>query len=388
MKTIGQVQAFFGNGDQHVVADCDPDLRLDRVLVGAIKRLDAQMLLDPFEKQFDLPALAIQARYQLGFECEVVGQERDAFATVVLDDHASQCGGIVLAGIENCQYACLIAHDVGVGSVHGVGVAPLELGIGLGTGDEESVGLMNDKQSLEIQVPTIEQVVRARLDVQQVQGVDLVGLAVADVNEGWDGASQVQQGVQFDSRLVGAKRCPWINRQAQVYRRGIEGVDGCIQVDRQRVFGIQGTRHGDQVLREVGINLPRASCIGIGQGVARNSLAAQPHVIQPLGLGTQIDLDVAQRLAVGQLSKGHGQELVHAGEILNLVIAAVSGHASTESAQGQKRHELRENKSALVHCGPLREDAKDHKSWNRSSNRDQTEIVKNQGKSLTYEALM
>jgi hypothetical protein len=29
---------------------------------------------------------------------------------------------------------------------------------------------------------------------------------------------------------------------------------------------------------------------------------------------------------------------------LNLVIAAASGHASTESAQGQKRHELRENK--------------------------------------------
>jgi hypothetical protein len=114
----------------------------------------------------------------------------------------------------------------------------------------------------------------------------------------------------------------------------------------------------------------------------------QMHVIQPLGLSTQIDLDVAQRLAVGQLSKGHGQELVRAGEVLNLVIDAVSGHASTESAQGQKRHELRENKLALVHCGPLRANAKDHKSWNRSSNRDQAEMPKNQGKSLTYEALM
>ena len=388
MKTIGQMQTFLSNCDQHVGADCDPDLRLDRVLVGAIKRLDAQVLLDPFEEQFDLPALSIQVRYQLRFECEVVGQERDAFATVVLDDHASQCGGIVLAGIENCQYTSLIAHDFGVGSVHGVGVAPLELGIGLGTGDEEGVGLMNDKQSLEIQVPAIEQVVSARLDVQQVQGVDLVSLAVADVNECGDGAAQVQKGVQFDSRLVGAKRCPRINRQAQVYRRGIEGVDGCIQVDRHWVLGIQRARHGDQVLREVGVDLPRASCIGIGQGVARNGLAAQPHVIQPLGLGTQIDLDVAQRLAVGQLCEGHGQELVHAGELLDLVIATVSGHASTKSAQWQEGHELRENKLALVHEGPLRADAKDHKSWNRSSNRDQTKIVKNQGESLTYKALM
>jgi hypothetical protein len=88
------------------------------------------------------------------------------------------------------------------------------------------------------------------------------------------------------------------------------------------------------------------------------------------------------------LSKGHGQELVHAGEILNLVIASVLGNAAAKRAQWQKRHELRENKLAVVHEGPLRADAKDHKSWNRSSNRDQTKIVKNQGKSLTYEDLM
>ena len=388
MKTVGQMQAFLGNGDQHVSADCNPDLRLDRVLVGAIKRLDAQVLLDPFEKQFDLPALAVQVCNQLGLESEVVGQKSYSLARLVLDDHTTQRGGIVLAGIKDGQNTCLVAHDVRVGPVYGIGVTPLELGIGLGTGDEEGVGLMNHKQSLEIQVPTIEQVIGARLDVQQVQGVDLVGLAVANVNECGDGAAQVQQGVQFDSRLVRAKRCPRINRQAQVYRRGIEGVDGCIQVDRHRLFGVQRARHGDQVLRKVGVDLPRPGCIGVGQSVARNGLAAQTHVIQPLGLGSQIDLDVAQRLAVGQLSKGHGQELIHAGEVVDLVIAAVSGHASTKSAQGQKRHELRENKLALVHCGPLRANAKDHKSWNRSSNRDQTEKLKNQGKSLTYEVLM
>jgi hypothetical protein len=30
--------------------------------------------------------------------------------------------------------------------------------------------------------------------------------------------------------------------------------------------------------------------------------------------------------------------LIHAGEILDLVIATVSGYASTKSAQGHKRH--------------------------------------------------
>ena len=388
MKAVGQMQAFLGNGDQHVSADCNPDLRLDRVLVGAIKRLDAQVLLDPFEKQFDLPALAVQVCNQLGLESEVVGQKSYSLARLVLDHHASQRGGIVLTGIKDGQHTYLVAHDIRVGSVYGIGVTPLELGIGLGAGDEEGVGLLDHKKSLKIQVPAIEQVIGARLDVEQVQGVDLVGLAVADMNECGDGAAQIQQGVQFDRRFVRSKGCPGINRQAQVYRCGVEGVNRCIQVDRQRVVGIQRARHGNQVLRKVGVDLPRSSCIGIGQGVARNGLAAQTHVIQPLGLGTQIDFDIAQRLAVGQLSKGHGQELIHAGEVVDLVIALVSGHASAKSAQWQKCHELRENKLALVHESPLRADAKDHKSWSRSSNRDQTKIVKNQGKSLTYEALM
>jgi len=112
MKAVGQMQAFLGNGDQHVSADCNPDLRLDRVLVGAIKRLDSQVLLDPFEKQFDLPALAVQVCNQLGLESEVVGQKSYSLARLVLDDHTSQRGGIVLAGIKDGQHTCLVAHDV------------------------------------------------------------------------------------------------------------------------------------------------------------------------------------------------------------------------------------------------------------------------------------
>ena len=111
MKTVGQMQAFLGNCNQHVGADRDPDLRLDRVLVGAIKRLDAQVLLDPFEKQFDLPALAVQVCNQLGLESEVVGQNSYSLARLVLDDHTSQRGGIVLAGIKDGLHTCLVAPE-------------------------------------------------------------------------------------------------------------------------------------------------------------------------------------------------------------------------------------------------------------------------------------
>jgi hypothetical protein len=62
MKTVGQMQAFLGNGDQDVSADRNPNLRLDSVLGGSEKRLDPQVLLGTLEEQLDLPALAVQVR--------------------------------------------------------------------------------------------------------------------------------------------------------------------------------------------------------------------------------------------------------------------------------------------------------------------------------------
>jgi hypothetical protein len=388
MKTVGQLQAFFYQGDQHVGADRNPDLRLDRVLAGAKKRLDSQMLFDPLEEQLDLPTLAVQVGNQFGSESKVVGQKRDSFAAFVLGHDAAQSGWIVLAGIEDGQHARLIADDIGVGPIHRVRVTPFELGVGLGAGDKKCVGLMDCEQSGEIEIPAIEQIVGTGLDTQQVERVDLVCLAIGDVNESGNRASQVQQGVQLDGRLVCSKRRPRVNRQTQIDRSGVERINGGVQVDGQRILRIQGPRHRNQVLRKVGVDLPWASGICIGQRVARDSLATQAHVVQALGLRTQVDLDVAKRLPIGQLRKSHGQKLVHAGEVLHLVVASVMGNATAKGAQWQPGHELRENKLAVVHCGPLHEDAKNHKSWIRRSNRDQTQMAKNQGKSLTYDVPM
>ena len=149
---MGQSKTFFGNRDQHVSADCDPDLRLDRVLGSTKKCLDPQVLLDPFEEQFDLPALPIQLCNQIGFESKVVDQKHNAFAGLVLDHHAAQRERIILAGIENRQYTGLIANDVRLGAIHRMRVATLELGVGLGSGYKEGIGLMNGEEPLEIEI--------------------------------------------------------------------------------------------------------------------------------------------------------------------------------------------------------------------------------------------
>ena len=213
-------------------------------------------------------------------------------------------------------------------------------------------------------------------------------LAVGDVDEAGNGATQVEQRVQLDGCLGTAKRSPRINRQTQVDGGGVERVNGRVQIDAQWLVDVQRTCHTNQVLRKFGVDLPRSSGIRVGQRIARNRLATKAHVIQPLGLGTQVDLDIAQRLAIRQLGEGHREELVQTTEVLHFVFAPMGGHATAKCAQRQIRHELRKHERALVHGGPSRNNAKDRKSDARRSNRDQTQAPELASKSLTYDVLM
>ena len=383
-----KMQTFLRNGDQKVGGYGNPYLRLHRVLAGAKEHLDAQMLLDPLEEQFHPPALAIQVGNQFRLHVKVVGQKNQAFSGIVLDHYATQRGGVVLARIVRPQHACLIAQHRGIDSNHWVRVAALEFCIALGARHEEGLRLVNDEQSSEIQIAPVHHVEGSGLQHQIVHDIDFVSLAVGNVNEAGDVPSQIEQGMQLDSGLGRTKWCPRKYRQTQIDGAGIEGIHRRVEFHTKRLLGIQRSCHANQMLGEVGIDLPGACSVRIGQRVARNRLTAKPHVVQPPRLRTQIDLDVAQRLAVGQLREGHGEELVQTREVIDLVFASVIGHTAAKHTQRQIPHELRKYELALVHGGFWRKSAKNPKSDFRRSNRDQTQASNLSSESLTYDAPM
>ena len=69
------MKLLFDDGDQYIGGHGAPDLRLHRILAGTQKFLDAQMLLDPFEEQFHLPATFVQCGDGQGWQGCVVGQK-------------------------------------------------------------------------------------------------------------------------------------------------------------------------------------------------------------------------------------------------------------------------------------------------------------------------
>ena len=381
------MQPLFHDGDKNISCDGNPYLGFDGVFAGSQKGFDTQMLFDPFEEQFDLPALLVQRGDQLRLECKIVGQEYDAFAILVLDDNAAQRAWTILACAIQRQLSSLVADEIGAGSVDRMGVPALEFHVALCSRYKESVQHVESMQSFEIQVAAIHPIKRAWLDSQIVQNIDFVGLAVGDMNKGRDRTAQIEQRMQFDCGFGGAKRRPWMHRQTQIDRGCIECIHSGIQIDTHRFVGVQWSRHRNQVLRKVGVNLPWTSGVRVRQRIARNGLATKPHVIQPVRLRPQIDFDVAQGFSIRQLGECHSEELIQTRKILDLVFAPVRRNASTKRGQWQISHDLRKNEFAMMHSSLERKSAKSAYFAPRRSNRDQTNSSFYASKSLTYELL-
>src|SRR5712691_8439378 len=104
-------------------------------------------------------------------------------------------------------------------------VAALHLEIRLTAGHEEAAGLVEAIQALEVEEAAIHNVEGAGLGQQLVEDVDLVHLAITNVDEGGDVAAQIQQRVQLDGRLGQAERRPRKYRQTEIDGRGVECID-------------------------------------------------------------------------------------------------------------------------------------------------------------------
>lgn len=372
------MELLFDNGDQHVSGDSAPDLRLHCVLAVADETLDAKMLIDPFEEQLDLPAALVQGCNRERRQRGVVGQEYQRLAGFrVFETDAPQLLGIVLRDVEAVQHDALVANDARA-SVGGTRIYPARIHTALGSRHEERPCLMQRDQATEIQITAIHDVERPGFDGQDVQHVDLVGLAIRDMNESGNVAAQVQQSMQFDRRFGSAKWRPREQRQVQVDGGCVQRVDRVVQIDAKAVVAVQLARTSDEQGGQVCPDAPIAPLVGIGQ---RRTFdwRAKAHAVKFRLVGLQTSFDVAQTLAVGQLREGHGAELLWATQAAHSGISTIAIHDARKTGPRNELHNLREQRLAQVHSSPP-----ENSISGRYLNRNMDKLISNrhQNKSL------
>ncbi len=288
------LQFLLDDGHQHVDAHGNPHLRLHGVDRRAVERLDPQVLLDPLEEQLDLPAALVKPSDRQGRQSEVVGQKDEPLVDVggMVTDPAER-DGISLRRLGAAQGDRLIAPQSG-GLVHfSIGLAG-EVQVALAR-HEERQALREAIQALEVGVPSIHHVEGTRLDGQQVQGAHVGHRTAGNMHKTRDIAAQVDQRVELDGALVATELRPGKQRKTQVDGGGIEGVDGLLQGYVEVFVDIQPSGLADEDGREVGVDAPVASLVGLGQRVAGHG-RPEAGMVELVAHRPQTRLDVAQAL--------------------------------------------------------------------------------------------
>ena len=152
-------------------------------------------------------------------------------------------------------------------------VATLEQYVLFGAHHEEGQRECEGVKALEIDITAIHHIEGTGFNPMLVEGVDIVHFAIGNADKSWDIAMQVEQRVHLDGALALAKSGPRKQRQTQIDGGRIESVKALIEIDADRIGGIQRPGYIDQDVREIGKDAPVARFVGVGQSGAGNLTA-------------------------------------------------------------------------------------------------------------------
>lgn len=109
MKAFADTAGELEIRQQQIDTYSNPDLSHDRIPGSTKEALDLQILLDPFEEQFDLPAGFVDLRDRTDSEMKIVSQKEILDAGFgILEADTTQWDG-AMAGLGDCQLDGLIA---------------------------------------------------------------------------------------------------------------------------------------------------------------------------------------------------------------------------------------------------------------------------------------
>src|SRR4030095_8394929 len=171
MQAQRQFQPLLQKRYQEVHRDRNPYLRAYRVVRGPVEALDTQMLFDPFEEQFELPATPVELGDDERGHREIVGQKDQLLAGqwIAIGD-SPQHRRIVPEGIESNKHHCLIQKQAR-GLVHRLGVTTAEAEVLFGPRHKEGPAQMQSVEACKIQITAIEYIEAAGLEGQLIEDV-------------------------------------------------------------------------------------------------------------------------------------------------------------------------------------------------------------------------
>ena len=343
-----QFKIVFNNSNQTVRDYGDMNLYPDCIFRFSPKGFDTKMLFDPFEKQFNLPSIAVKKGNLFCFEVEVVGVVGEGSSKVRgIEYDAPERNRIVSTVSLACEYNRLVTQDIVIFFKHVFTFSDFIIGMKLLPYDEESSSLLNCVEPGEIKVSSIKHIASVPFVYKPVHGLDIMDICIADSEEDRYFGSNINLSMNLDSGLCASELCPSKDRHAQVDSSGINGIESSVEF---KLFGNSfglGNRHN---VKGILLKDSRVSeGVSFGKNASVDGHLSKSQMKGSFGMSSSDICEFSKTMAAYELTVHNYQHMTPVGWCHFCCPVFVFDYQSFEVTFWEKLHNLCENIIADVH---------------------------------------
>ena len=343
-----QFEIVFDNSDKTVGDDGDIYLYPDRIFRFSPKGFDTKMLLDPFEKQFNLPSIAVKEGNFFCFEVEVVG---------VISEGPSKVGGIeydapkrnrIVSTVSSaCEPDRLISQDIVISFKHVFTFRDFIIRIKFLSYDEKSSSLLNCEEPGEIKVSSIKHIASIPFVYKPVHELCIMHISLADSEEDRYFGGNINLSMNLDAGLCASELCPSKNRHAQVDGSGINSIEPSVEF---KLFGDTfGLGNRNNIKGKLLKDFRVSETVSFGKNASVDGHLSKSQVKGSFGMSNSDISEFSKTMATNELAVHNDQHMTPVGWRHSGCPVFVFDYQSFEVAFRKKLHNLCENIFAAVH---------------------------------------
>ena len=357
-----QFEVVFNNGDKTVRDDGDMYLYSNGILRFSPKGFDTQMLLNPLEKQFNLPSVAVKKGNFFCFEIEVVcvvGEGPSKVRGIEYD--APERNRIVSTVSLSCESDRLVSQDIVLSFKHVFTFSDFIIRMKLLPYDEKSSSLLNCEESGEVKVASIKHIACVSFVDKPVHGLGIMHICMADSVEYRYFSGNINLGMNLNAGLCTSELCPSKDRHAQVDGSGVNGIEPSVEFKLFcDPFGL-GNRHNvkGKLLKDFRVS----EAVSFGKDASVDCNLSKSQVKRSFSMSNSDICEFSKTMTACELTVHNDQHMTPVGWCHTGCPVFVFDYQPFEVTFREKLHNLCENIFAYVHtCSNLHLGAKKQNS--------------------------
>ena len=342
------MEVVLDNCNEAVCDDGDVNLYPDSIFGITPERLDLEMLLDPFEEKFHLPAVAVKQGNVLACEIEVVGVIGERLPKVgSVVDNSSDFSWVISPVSITCETDCLVKQNI-VFSIDGfVSVDNLEFWMPLLADDEKCSTKMYGEKSGEVEISPVKYVHSIGFIPNTVHEFGVMYVGIGDAIEYGYLCGDVNLGVDFDTRLCAAEACPTEDRHTEVNCSGIDSVEASVKFKFLGDSSSLSKRH--HIESEFLEDSRLTEHIGFREGVPDNGCRTKSEIERPFSMSSCYICKFPEASAAYELPEHEHKQVVPMGETPSLCSVRVLRDNSPELPLWQVHCDLSKDVASCMH---------------------------------------